>query len=585
MRAIIAPSSTIHFLSETGLVDYSNQRYFSSTTEQTEYFLSKKVLGLSFDNYRFIRKDSVIYVEMNYETFISLHIDYCMFRNENFSAGKWVYAFVVNCDYVNDSTTGVKIEVDAWQTFMHECSFGKCMIVRRHTPQYTDNTESYSKVLTNQTYPEGLETGDYIVYHTETRNLVKDHTNVLFASSARLNEEFGTEKNPKLHTSLGGIVDHINTGLTFYITRNIQNLQQFLKDYPWISQCIQFAIQVPDSLIDMDDSGVSQLPSPLSFLYGVGNSYVSSPINININHNVFSHFPVYRNTKLYTYPYSFIEISNNSGDIIILKPELLGEKTITLRCATYVGQSPRIIVFPKSYGAFTDNGMNIDGELITGEGLHMCLPITEFPTVPTVFDNRLMYEAQNSNQLRLSNNIAEYNKQESIYKGIIEGGAGAVNSLFKGNISGVVSSLYGGVKTIYEGQKNNEIQIRKNLAKVRDSQLVAPSVAGLSGGSAFNMANDIFSLTVKWKTIRPEYATRLENYFDRYGYAVNNFGYPMSSFRGNKELNYIQTDGCIINGGIPQEFCEIIEGMFNNGVTFWHDLNEDIGVYSENKRI
>lgn len=584
MPNIIQPNSTIHFLSGTGLVNYSNQRYFSSTQQQTEYFLSKRISSLSYDNYRFIRKDSLIYIEMNYESFISLNVDYCMYLNRNFSDSQWVYAFVVNAEYVNDSTTAVKIELDAWQTFMRKCSYGKCMIVRKHTQQYQDNTESYSKVITNQTYPEGLEIGDYEVTHTYTKKLVNERTNVLIGCSARLNEDFGSEKNPKIYSSLGGKIDNIDTGLSFYLTPNIQNLQQYLKDYPWISQCIQFAIQVPDTLINIDSTGVEQLASPLSFLYRITNNYKSAPIDLQVPQHIFSHFPVYRNTKLYTFPYSYIEVSNNCGDIVVLKPELFKSKTIDLSACTYLGQIPKIVVYPRNYATQNDNGTIIDKTLSVGESLNMNIVYNEFPNVPTAFDNKLMYEAQNARSLQLSNNIAQYNKQESIYKGIIEGGAGALGSLLKGNLGGVVSNIYGGVKTVYEGQKNNEIQIRKNLAKVRDSQLVAPSVSNLGGNSSFAMANDLLNVTVKWKTVRKEYADRLESYFDRYGYLVNQIGLPMSAFRGNTELNYLQTDGCIIQGDIPQEYTEIIEGMFDNGVTFWHNLNEDIGTYTTNPR-
>lgn len=584
MPSPITPLSRIIFLSGTGLVDYSNQRFFLSSASQEDYFMRKAVR--MFENFRYIRQNNSVRVEMGIDALLALNIDYAMYKNENFSNSQWIYCFVVEMKYINDNTTEIFLEVDAWQTFRFKCSWEKCMVVREHTQQYKDNREIPANVLTNHTYPENLELGDYVVCATRTLDLAGDSYDmgVIIGCSADLNSKYGNEKNPTLTASTGGRVDGINSGLNFYYCKNIANLMGNLKTYPWICQCIQFAIQVPAYLIDEDSDGldpVTDVPS----IKKVKSSYSSENLKYVFSDTVFDKFPSYKNTKLYTYPYSFIEISNNAGQVIVLKPELLNDNNISLSVITYLGANPRMVAIVDDYAVFTDGGQNVPQlGMVKGEGLNMGLVYSDFPQVPVLTDNTLLYQAQNARTLQLNQNIAEYNKKESFYQGIIEGGASSLGNLLKGNLIGVVSSVYGGAKTIYEGQKNNEITIRKQLAKVKDSQLVSPTVTSLSGGDAFNMANHIFNITIKWKTIKPEYAQRLEEYFTRYGYLTNNIKYPMSAFHANQNFNYIQTEGCIITGDMPQEYSKIIESMFDNGVTFWHDLDSDIGQYDSNPR-
>lgn len=69
--------------------------------------------------------------------------------------------------------------------------------------------------------------------------------------------------------------------------------------------------------------------------------------------------------------------------------------------------------------------------------------------------------------------------------------------------------------------------------------------------------------------------------FERYGYVSNKFEIP--KLRTCERFNYIKTQGCIIEANIPKSFAEIIQNMFDKGVTLWHD--GDIGVYTTNKFI
>ena len=74
----------------------------------------------------------------------------------------------------------------------------------------------------------------------------------------------------------------------------------------------------------------------------------------------------------------------------------------------------------------------------------------------------------------------------------------------------------------------------------------------------------------------------IDNFFTMYGYKVNNTKIP--NITGRRNWNYVKTVDCNIEGYIPQEDLNEIKGMFNNGVTIWHNPATFLD-YSQNNDI
>ena len=70
-------------------------------------------------------------------------------------------------------------------------------------------------------------------------------------------------------------------------------------------------------------------------------------------------------------------------------------------------------------------------------------------------------------------------------------------------------------------------------------------------------------------SIKPEYASIIDNWFDMYGYKVNEVKIP--NITGRRNWNFVKTVGCYIDGDIPQSDMQEIKSMFDKGVTFWHN--------------
>jgi hypothetical protein len=582
----IQPDSQIWFLSGTGIENYENQIDFRNTGVRRQFM--QEHLLFTVNNYRYVRKNQTILINKNVEQ--CYNIDYCYYKNRNFG-DREIFCFVTDVNYVNDETTEISIEVDAWTTFQFDIKFKKCFIMNQHEQEFANNNYDLhgGALVGNNLYPENLEFGgNYVNVHTESYHWKLPYL-ILLCSSVELDGDFGSKNSPNINSSHGTVCDNIPSMLSYYILKSgaeFENLAKGLSNAPWIAQNIQFVTMIPTEFLD--DSNLRKIDISFSTgtkvsVYKIKDNYISPEKDILKVDNVIEKFGLKQeHFKLYQYPYSYIEMTGYNGQQFIIKPELLSDKNvIDLQGISYISSAPRFCVYPKGYANYSDNGFKYGNLVTQGDFINSGIIFGNFPQIPVLVDNSILYQAQNANSFALNNAIANYNKKEARFFAPIETGMGVVSNALKGNIGGVISSLYGGAKKVYETDKQSEITIRKQMAKIQDAEITPPTLAGQTGGDGFNIANGFGGITLKWKTIHPTMIERLNSFFERYGYVSNRFEFP--KLRTCERFNYIKTQGCIIEANIPKSFAEIIQNMFDKGVTLWHD--GDIGVYTTNKFI
>jgi hypothetical protein len=137
---------------------------------------------------------------------------------------------------------------------------------------------------------------------------------------------------------------------------------------------------------------------------------------------------------------------------------------------------------------------------------------------------------------------------------------------------GFASSVEGAVK----GTENSYYKAKALNAKVSDIQNHPPSVAKMGSNSAFDFGNQINGLYVIQKEIKPEYRQKLQNFFNMYGYQLNDIKIP--NFHTRQNWNYVQTNGCNITGNFNNNDLQELKSIFDRGITLWH--TDDIGNYS-----
>lgn len=121
-------------------------------------------------------------------------------------------------------------------------------------------------------------------------------------------------------------------------------------------------------------------------------------------------------------------------------------------------------------------------------------------------------------------------------------------------------------------------------AQVQQTQTVPPTTSGALGGDAFNLANGLIGVMVRFRQIPPAAMRSIGEVWLRYGYYVQRFMklpenlMAMSNFTYWKlhEL-YVRSSTC------PEEYRLTVKGIFESGVTVWTDPNK-IGVtdYADN---
>lgn len=121
-------------------------------------------------------------------------------------------------------------------------------------------------------------------------------------------------------------------------------------------------------------------------------------------------------------------------------------------------------------------------------------------------------------------------------------------------------------------------------AQVQQTQTVPPTTSGALGGDAFNLANGLIGVMVRFRQIPPAAMQAIGEVWLRYGYYVQRFMklpenlMAMSNFTYWKlhEL-YVRSSTC------PEEYRLTVKGIFESGVTVWTNPNK-IGVtdYADN---
>lgn len=103
--------------------------------------------------------------------------------------------------------------------------------------------------------------------------------------------------------------------------------------------------------------------------------------------------------------------------------------------------------------------------------------------------------------------------------------------------------------------------------QVSVQQSLPPQYYGTNSPSAL-MANNDLHPWYAYQTIRAEFAQRIDEFFDKFGYATNRLKVP--NITGRPSWNYVKTMSSTVVGSVPFNDITKIKETLNNGITFWH---------------
>jgi len=149
---------------------------------------------------------------------------------------------------------------------------------------------------------------------------------------------------------------------------------------------------------------------------------------------------------------------------------------------------------------------------------------------------------------------------------------GGVSSGMNKNFLGVAQS---GLSTV-QGLGNTNLQLEGIQAKMKDIGNIPPQVSNMGGDNSYNFGNRLDGIFVIQKQVKPEYIKKLQDYFNMFGYKLNEVKVP--NFHTRQNWNYIQTASCVITGNFNNEDLQELKNVFDSGITLWH--TDDVGNYA-----
>ena len=153
-------------------INYNHTPYFSSLTNQINWYASKRVYIIENANYQ--RKNNNLKVNYHIDD-LSL-VNYAMVNNNS----KWYFYFVADKVYINERTTELILRLDVLQTYLFDFSLGNCLIDRCHTNRYDKNGDV---VLEPMFIEEDFSSGEYSPFSVTEIFNYKDKGSYIITSS------------------------------------------------------------------------------------------------------------------------------------------------------------------------------------------------------------------------------------------------------------------------------------------------------------------------------------------------------------------------------------------------------------------
>lgn len=390
--------------------------------------------------------------------------NYLIVRNSSFPISQknratTFFYFIQSVEYVAPETTQLTVSLDVWQTYHNLVRFRSAYIERSHCLEQTQ------KVIANNwsgrdfvrfcrrwlKQPESFSLGErHAIYRSWFGNIITGNLNdfkrqfdyvAIIVSTTNLNADFGTTGNPTLNTALGSNVDsivphlkttdqkssiHLISGATYYMCDldKLPKIMEELSKAPWVSQGILDIYYVPANTVQGEDMSGKLSSIGLKKVVRTNNYQVVRVAEhfapnklvefLKVNDNDIKGKNLKRLKrffKFYTSPYMFIELSFNNGQVMQVCPEYLNSSDlIDVSVESHLlPPSPRIVAYITGYN--TDK-LNTVWKTDT-EYVNEAMVIDNFPHVPVVNDQSMIWYASHAHSIAQNRNAASWGLDKS----------------------------------------------------------------------------------------------------------------------------------------------------------------------------
>lgn len=583
------PQSKIYLLK--GLeIDAMNNTFWGAfdTPEKQFNFFIDNYDHIVFENYTYQRKDGTVVVPGLYDD-LRLY-NYLIYQNgDTGNKSKWIYCFITSLGYLNDNATSISFETDVIQTWRFEIenNFMESYIAYEHRPQYYDIGDGIQRPCIN-TQPENLEIGTDLI--SDKQYLIDITQSISFAVIGMTCDMSGKDSftNPQLGTPSqinyyilpfnrdnGTDITTLKIGSISGQTVTISGLSKILdairKNEKLVGKCVSIVVtnSIPGLVVESGEIVIKRdcFSGEIQGDYQI-LTYKAKPMNSMIENDLSAYpktrvydIPAFigfsKFTKIYTYPYSYLVISDNNGTTKTFKNELWQDMKNAQFICVGSPTSAKMNIMPLNYKVTMSN--NLYSNLINLENsfesqYETSLPIISDTTalmlqssrnsmnvglsnirrsnetnsaIASATGNALSAQTSLQNNLNLSvtarnTNLASnlndlQNKSNMINASIsaISGLSGGIASALTGNIGGAVGSLVGAGLGI--GQTSMQNQINTKQTNLQNANALANANAQASANSQSTaIGNQLRQLTTQYQN-----QTNIQNAMDSYSARIH----------------------------------------------------------------
>lgn len=425
---------------------YKDVVSFESPEKRNEYFDSLKSESIVLDNYTYLKPNEPINIDVPFHkayTYNYLIVDNPKTDDPDDVTPPRFYYFIEGAAMLNPSTTALTLQLDVFQTYLWQFRLGVCFVERGHLAMAAMHnrleSDKYNTAETMRTFgvaSEGLDVGsEYTISRAEMFDLSAKKWSVIVQSNTDLAADWGTRDNPSLKTADGQMTDGLASGCNVYAIES-WDYSEFMKkvrDAPWVAKGIVSISAFPKTVLT-DGPTVSLNGIDAHFLGDTPDEgvYFTSDETILDQLGRLTSADFKFADKLKCFPYAVIEIVNYQGNSLLLKPEMVNDKKLTLKqmaCAAPPYQ--KIAFFPAHYGeSVGDSGYGKAGyytmdytenqysektrEVNYGYWIDTAIWFQDFPQMSIVNDEYVNYLASTTNRRQFSYNAAGWSQQKSL---------------------------------------------------------------------------------------------------------------------------------------------------------------------------
>ena len=545
----VTPDTEVILLKVPIEIDEKNQLTFANETAQYNYFYN--LPKISFTQFTYQRKDGTLTVPWQADLLYSYN--YVMYKNTAFN-NKWFYAFITDIKWASPDSSILKLKTDVFQTWQFWLTYKPVFVEREHV---NDDT------IGAHTVPEGLDVGEYIVNDTtslEPNAVVKDAGNNTI-NTIMLTCFQVSELLTGMYVNTTRQINRVFSGLSIFGVESATDASNIIDGYSYAgkSDAIVSIFMAPKEFFQ----GCHTQPATfnvgesttktVSIHTPATNAYASTLLDttsININSTIDGYSP--KNNKLFTYPYNYLYVTNNAGNEATFRYEDFISNTAKFFMAGTLGQGCSVKLTPVNYKHYGSNEYPAENYAY---GINGC----KYPVCAWASDYYTNWLAQNT-----------ANIQGKILSSTATGFA--MGTLFSGGNVGMGVAMAG----VNLAQSSINAYAEDAKAKMMPDQ-----AHGNANCSDVNFAWRKYYSALKM-SVRAEYARIIDDFFSKFGYKINRV--KVMNITGRTNWNYVKTIECYIRADIPQEDLIELQGMFDKGITFWHNP-ATFGDYSQSNGI